>query len=108
MILTPAQALACVYALDTNSFCVHLTICPDIDVQKLNSGCVIVEGANSSEQYSNVLHFIQAYALPVEQHPLIEVAKDLEHHRSAHKLGKWAWWIVAALVIAVGLIVWRL
>lgn len=107
-VLTKPQAVACVYAMDTHPFCAHLTIGPDIDVQKLNSGCVIVQGKDGSEHYPNVQEFIAAYEIPIEVHPLREVEADLQHHSRAAALGRKAPWIVLALVALLGVVLWRL
>lgn len=104
MILTQAQAVACVYAMDTSDLCVHLTIGADIDVQKLPSGCVSVEGRHGSEHYSNVHGFIAAYDLPYPAHPLECVRAELQSRQDAASVESKFWRSVGAVAF-VGVLV---
>lgn len=107
MILAPEQAYVCVYALDTSDLCAHLTIGADIDVQKMPSGCVTVEGRDGSEHYPCVRAFIEAYGLGqvVEVHPMQTVRDMMQARKDAEATGKAMFWITGAVVV-VGLLLW--
>lgn len=105
MILTRAQAVACVYAMDTSALYAHITIGSDIDVQKLPGGQVTVEmGPHASEYYSSVFDFVAAYRLPMPAKPLQEVAEELEARDSAEAISR-KFWKCVGVVAVVGILI---